>query len=75
MIGISEFVKSGGEPFSCSICHGHFAKLNSLGDHVITVHVLKKMLRQRVVNLCKKHITLVNKMTNDHKIEESVENR
>ena len=40
-------------PFSCSICHEDIAKLNSLGGHVETVHVLKKMLGQIVSNLVK----------------------
>ena len=30
------------KPFSCSICQEAFAKLNSLGDHVENVHILKK---------------------------------
>ena len=30
------------KPFACSICHKAFAKLNSLGDHVENVHILKK---------------------------------
>ena len=29
------------KPYSCSICHEAFGKLNSLGNHVETVHILK----------------------------------
>ena len=30
------------KPFSCSICHKAFAKLNFLGDHVENFHILQK---------------------------------
>ena len=30
------------KPFSCSICHEVFSKLNSLGYHVESVHAFKK---------------------------------
>ena len=54
-----EFVKPGGEqllmekPFSCSICHEGFSKLTSLGDHVESVHVLKKSSENETVPILK----------------------
>ena len=73
-MGNSEFVK----PFTCSICHEAFAKINYLGDHVETVHILKQSNQENHLDKSESNCEEINQLDSlgDHvETENSHENR